>query len=120
MEKFCVKCGAPLNSGPFCVKCGTDMRSVGTPTAQSPNSVVQMPNTQAMSTPSQTPTEPGMSTLAKLGIAAVAILFVGGAAGAVGVYYVAHKVSHKYHEVSGGILGSTSDSAANSSGNTNS
>ena len=43
MGKFCVKCGAPLNSGPFCVKCGADMRSVGTPASQSPVSVVQMP-----------------------------------------------------------------------------
>jgi hypothetical protein len=53
-----------------------------------------------------------MSTMAKVGIAAVAIIFVGGAAAAVGVYYVAHKVSQKYHEVSDGILGSTSESAS--------
>jgi len=57
-----------------------------------------------------------MSTLAKLGIAAVAIIFVGGAAGAVGVYYVAHRVSQKYHEVSDGILGSSSDSRNNAEG----
>jgi hypothetical protein len=54
-----------------------------------------------------------MSALAKLGIAAVAIIFVGGAAGAVGVYYVAHRVSQKIHQASDGILGSSSD--ANSS-----
>jgi hypothetical protein len=56
----------------------------------------------------------GMSGLAKLGIAAVAIIFVGGAAGAVGIYYVAHRVSQKYHEVSDGILGSSSDSSSSS------
>lgn len=53
-----------------------------------------------------------MSTLAKLGVAAVVIIFVGGAAGAVGVYYIAHKVSQKYHEVSDEILGSSSDSSS--------
>jgi hypothetical protein len=53
-----------------------------------------------------------MSTLAKLGIAAIAIIFVGGAAGAVGVYYVAHKVSQKYHEVSAEIRGSGSSSGS--------
>jgi hypothetical protein len=57
-----------------------------------------------------------MSTLAKLGIAALVIIFVGGAAGAVGVYYVAHKVSQKYHQVSDEILGSGSDSSTISHG----
>ncbi|HEY1676929.1 MAG TPA: hypothetical protein VGG04_04435 [Candidatus Sulfotelmatobacter sp.] len=56
-----------------------------------------------------------MSTLAKLGIAALAVVLVVGAAGAVGVYYVAHKVTQKYHEVSDGILGSTSGSSSESS-----
>ncbi|HEX3820115.1 MAG TPA: hypothetical protein VHW45_07275, partial [Candidatus Sulfotelmatobacter sp.] len=56
----------------------------------------------------------GMSTLAKLGIAALAVILVVGAAGAVGVYYVAHKVSQKYHEVSDGILGSGAGSGSSS------
>ena len=55
-----------------------------------------------------------MSALAKLGIAAVAIILVGGAAGVVGVYYVAHKVSQKIHQVSDEILGSGSGSGSNS------
>jgi hypothetical protein len=49
-----------------------------------------------------------MSTLAKLGIAAVAIIFVGGAAGVVGVYYVAHRVSQKVHQVEDRVVGSNS------------
>jgi len=57
-----------------------------------------------------------MSPLAKLGIAAVAIIFVGGAAGVVGVYYVAHRVSQKIHQATDGILGSSSDSSSGSSG----
>jgi hypothetical protein len=58
----------------------------------------------------------GMSALAKLGIAALAVILVGGAAGAVGVYYVAHKVSQKCHEVSDGILGSSSGSGSSNLG----
>ncbi len=107
MGKFCVKCGAPLNSGPFCVKCGADMRSVGTPTSQSPHRFVQMP-TESTLPPSSEPAKQGMSALAKFGIAAVAIIFVGGAAGAVGVYYVAHRVSQKIHQTEDRILGSSS------------
>ena len=52
-----------------------------------------------------------MSPLAKLGIAAVVIIFVGGALAAGGLYYVAHRVSQKIHEEAGSILGSSSDSA---------
>ena len=114
MGKFCVKCGTPLNSGPFCVKCGADMRSVGTPTLQSAHPLVQMPSTQPTSAPSAVPAKRGMSTLAKLGIVAVGIIFVGGAAGVVGVYYVAHRVSQKIHETAEGFLESTSDSPKNS------
>ncbi len=116
MGMFCVKCGAPLSGGPFCVKCGADMRKVATPTPQSPDSVGQMASTQPAPAPNPEPSKQGMSALAKLGIAAVAIIFVGGAAGAVGVYYVAHRVSQKIHQTADRILGSTSDSTANSDG----
>lgn len=116
MGKFCVKCGAPLNSGPFCVKCGADMRGVGAPTSQSAQPVVQMPTTRPAQPPGPMPVKGGMSALAKLGIAAVAIIFVGGAAGAVGVYYVAHRVSQKIHQTADGILGSSSGSSTTSRG----
>lgn len=55
-----------------------------------------------------------MSTLAKLGIVALVIIFVGGAAAVVGVYYVVHRVTQKYHEVSDKILASSSDSRSSS------
>lgn len=116
MGKFCVKCGAPLSSGPFCVKCGADARSVGVPTSQSPQPLVQMPSTELNPPPSPVPAKQGMSALSKFGIAAVAIIFVGGAAGAVGVYYVAHRVSQKIHQATDGILGSDSNSGASSHG----
>jgi hypothetical protein len=59
-----------------------------------------------------------MSTLAKLGIAAVVVLFAGGALAAGGIYYAVHRISQKIHEETGSILGSSSDS--NSSGDSSS
>ena len=127
MANFCVKCGSPL-TGPFCTKCGADARGVTQSIQAQPNSAPpQAPQATAPGVytgpqPAITPNAPtaphpaaskkGMSGLAKLGIAAVAIIFVGGAAGAVGVYYAAHKVSQKYHEVSAEILGSSLDSSS--------
>src|SRR5579872_926991 len=123
MPNFCVKCGSPLSGGPFCVKCGADTRNLVSPAqvqrSQPLSAQVQLSQptqmTPATVGPSTSvPPKQGMSTLAKLGIAAVAIIFVGGAAGAVGVYYVAHRVSQKYHEVKDQVLGSTSGSGAGS------
>lgn len=124
MAKFCVKCGAPL-SGAFCGKCGADMRNVASPaqpqpsqptspTAQFSQPAATQP--QGVASPAPAPAKQGMSTLAKLGIAAVVIIFVGGAAGVVGVYYVAHRVSQKIHQTADGFLGSSSDSRASSHG----
>lgn len=113
MANFCVKCGSPLATGPFCVKCGADARSVAPPVQfQSPTTLAQ-PHSPASEISTRGSAKQGMSTLAKLGIAAVAIIFVGGAAGAVGVYYVAHRVSQKVHETKDRILGSNSVSGDN-------
>ncbi len=115
MAKFCVKCGAPLGAGSFCVKCGADMRNVAEPAPpQSPQPPAHVLPPQTAPSPTTAPAKRGMSTLAKLGIAAVAFLFVGGALAAGGVYYVAHRVSQKIYQVSGGILGSSSDSNSSS------
>ncbi|HLV87936.1 MAG TPA: hypothetical protein VKV39_13215 [Candidatus Sulfotelmatobacter sp.] len=62
------------------------------------------------------PGKQGMSTLAKLGIVAVVIIFVGGAAGAVGLYYVAHRINQKIHQTAEQFLESNSDSSKNSAG----
>ncbi len=112
MAKFCVKCGAPLSGG-FCGKCGADMRSMTTPTQPQP--VAQM-QSQAVAPPTPAPAKQGLSGLAKVGSAAVVIIFVGGAAGVVGLYYVAHRVSQKIHQTADGILGSDSKSDSTSHG----
>jgi hypothetical protein len=57
--------------------------------------------------------------LAKLGIAAVVVVFAGGALAAGGLYYAVHRVSQKIHEEAGSILGpspSTSSPDSLSSG----
>ena len=115
MASFCVKCGAPLSGGPFCVKCGADTRSTALePQAKPVASFAPTPRGPA--TPAPSPLAAGsaskkMSPLAKLAIVAVAIIFVGGVAGAVGVYYVAHRVSQKMHQLSDGILESNSSTS---------
>ncbi len=120
MAKFCTKCGAAL-TGVFCVKCGADMRQSPTPAAQSipqnagtiaPEAAPAPPSLAAV--PPSTSTNKKMSTLAKLGIAAVVIIFVGGALAAGGIYYAVHRVSQKIHEETGGILGSSSGSGDSS------
>jgi len=55
-----------------------------------------------------------MSPLAKLGIAAVILVFAGGALAVGGIYYAVHRVNQKIHEETGGILGSSSDSSSSS------
>lgn len=123
MASFCTKCGAPLSGGPFCVKCGADMRNIATPAQQpiqAPAAVSPVQSTPATApatavTQNTTVAQKKMSPLAKLGIAAVVIIFVGGALAIGGVYYVAHRVSQKIHQEAGNLLGSTSDSQSGSS-----
>ena len=123
MANFCVKCGSPLTSGPFCTKCGTrsplqavPAQPYSTPAqpapAVSPAQTGPQPVNPAPATTQPASAKAGMSSVAKFVIAAVVIIFVGGAAAAVGLYYVAHRVSQKVHQVSDGILGSNSDSSS--------
>ena len=117
MPNFCVKCGSPLSGGPFCVKCGADARSVSPSVQPQLPSVAQPPSLHPVSeTSTPAGAKQGMSSLAKLGIAAVVIIFVGGAAGAVGMYYIVHRVSQKIHQAADGILGSNLDANAVSQG----
>ena len=110
MANFCENCGSPL-SGPFCVKCGADMRSAGSVQRQPPATTVQTPALKAAPAPAvPIGAKPGgMSPLVKLGVAAVVIIFVGGAVAIGGVLYVAHRVSQKVHEVAGEFTGSAPD-----------
>ena len=118
MAKFCTKCGAAL-TGVFCVKCGADMRQSATPTSQpAPQNSGSIASETAPAPPplAAVPPSPStkkkMSPLAKLGIAAVILVFAGGALAAGGIYYAVHRVRQKIHEETGGILGSSSDASS--------
>ena len=111
MANFCVNCGSPLSSGPFCVKCGADTRNIASSAQpQSPVPAAQTPQAAPVPGVSASPKQ-GMSPLAKLAIAAVVIIFVGGALGAVSLYYAVHRVSQKIHEAKNEILGSSPDAS---------
>ncbi len=113
MANFCTKCGTPL-TGRFCGKCGADtlQSTASAPPAEQQNSGAA-PETVPAGIAAPPPSETGslvtnkkISPLAKLGIAAVVVVFIGGALAAGGVYYVAHRVSQRIHEGAGSILGS--------------
>jgi hypothetical protein len=124
MANFCVKCGSALTGGPFCTKCGTRSPSKSVPAQPgtiseqsapdvSPSQAGPQPVNSGPATDQPASAKAGMSSFAKFAIAAVVIIFVGGAAAAaVGLYYVAHRVSQKVHQVSDGVLGSNSDSSS--------
>jgi hypothetical protein len=111
MSKFCGTCGSPLNEGKkFCGKCGAASSSSEPP----PPSPVQPTYTPvAQPQPPVTPVAaPARSnTLLKVGVAAVAIIFVGGIAAVGAVYYAVHKVKEKVQEVKNRVEGENPSSA---------
>jgi hypothetical protein len=137
MSNFCTKCGAPSGGAAFCVQCGTDLRSQPSaaqppaipPNPVTPSSVAPSPIAPAPAVPAPVAAAPvaptakpsGMSTAAKIGIAAVVVIVLFGAAAVAGVFYVAHRVTQKVHEVKGELLGnSDSSSSGSNSGGSNS
>jgi hypothetical protein len=103
MASFCGQCGAPVGPTGFCAKCGS-------PIGERPE-VTQAKPSPAQAGPASI-AKAGMSSGAKLGIAAAAIIFVGGTAAAAGIFYVAHRASQKFHEVTSSITGGVSRDAS--------
>ena len=99
MSKFCGTCGSPLTQGKkFCGKCGAAISSAEQPPSPStPPAYTAVAQPQAPITASATPAR--SSTLLKVGVAAVAIIFVGGVAALGAVYYAVHKVKEKVEAV---------------------
>ncbi len=113
MAGFCRNCGSPLEDGQaFCAKCGTPasgppVRSSaappppasGAPPAQRPQAASQ-PRPQAPQTAAAAaPAKSGSSTFVKVLLIFVVIIFVFGAIGVAGIWYVAHRVKQKVHEI---------------------
>lgn len=103
MSKFCGTCGSPLSDAQkFCGKCGSanelPKQAAAAATAQpgvppAPAAYTPVAQPQPVGAASPAPTQ--SNALLKIGIAAVAIIFVGGVAALGAVYYVAHKVKEK-------------------------
>jgi hypothetical protein len=109
MSTFCRNCGSSLNDTvQFCGKCGTP--TTGTPSPGTP--AAAMPSSNSYNAPTASPTTPspsrsqngtmpskGISTGAKVAIAAVLIIFVGGGVAVAGMVYAAHRVSQRVHAI---------------------
>jgi hypothetical protein len=108
MSKFCRNCGGMLgDTAQFCGKCGTS--TTGAPTPGSAASPVISPNPTLNYSPSAAPASPaaaapggqakGMSTAAKVVIAAIVVIFIGGGVAVAGMVYAAHRVSQRVHAI---------------------
>ena len=112
MSKFCGSCGSPLNEGKkFCGKCRAASSSSGQPSSSQAQAtytpVVQpQPAVAPIAAPARS------NTLLKVGIAALAIIFVGGIAALGAVYYAVHKVKEKVQAVTHQVQGETPSSAS--------
>ena len=100
--------GRPTEGASFCVKCGNDLRP------QVPSAPVQAAAVPAapVSAPGAKPQ--GMGTAAKLLIALLVVIVVGGVLAVAATIYAAHKISEKAHAVSRQVLGEDSSSPASS------
>jgi hypothetical protein len=98
MARFCVSCGSSLNGGMFCARCGAASGEAAAPLVQP----LVVPSVQAV--PPQTPSVPvpapaKSNLLVKVLVAFGIFIVVGGALTIGGVYYVAHRVSQKVHQL---------------------
>ncbi len=113
MAGFCRNCGRPLADGQaFCDGCGTPaagppVKSPATPSTPSapparplaapppPPQVSAPPPPAAVAAPAKS----GGSTLVKVLLIFLVVIFLLGAVGIAGVWYVAHRVKEKVHEI---------------------
>ncbi len=114
MSSFCRSCGTPADEASrFCGKCGAPTgapQQQATQESQSQPAPIESRNPAAAAA-AATP-QKGLSTGAKLGIAAIVIVLVCVGAAVAGIFYVAHRVSQKVHEVKAEIAGETGTGSA--------
>jgi zinc-ribbon domain len=104
MAGFCRSCGSPLGDGQgFCTKCGAKVGQA--PTAPStPPAQAAPPPVAAAAPPAASVREPAAaaskgSPVVKIILIAVGVLFVFGAIGIAGVFYVGYRVRQKAREM---------------------
>lgn len=116
MAGFCRNCGSPLDDGQgFCARCGTPASGPpvqSSPSPSAPPSSAPRPPTPPRAAPqSQSPASAGSpqaaaaapsksgSTLIKVLLIFLVVIFLFGAIGVAGIWYVAHRVKQKVHEI---------------------
>jgi hypothetical protein len=117
MAGFCRNCGSPLDDGQgFCARCGTPasgppVRS-SAPASPTPSSAPR-PQVTPQSAPQAAATAPKKSgnTLVKVLLVFLVVIFVFGAIGIAGIWYVAHRVKQKVHEIGLDDISDSSNSA---------
>jgi zinc-ribbon domain len=136
MSTFCRNCGTSVSDTvKFCGKCGTPTAGApvqGVPT--NPPAASNAPNAAASSIPAASGPaasgqvaggaaagSKGLSTGAKIAIAAVVIIFVGGGVAVAGMAYAAHRVSQKFHAmVKGEVSGDDAPASGHGGGSSGS
>jgi hypothetical protein len=101
MAGFCRNCGSPLADGQgFCTRCGTP--AAGPPRPQTPPHAAPQPRPATPAPLPQAaaaaPSKSG-STLIKVLLVFLVVIFLFGAIGVAGIWYVAHRARQKFHEI---------------------
>lgn len=97
MPGFCGKCGSPLDDAQaFCARCGT---SVSGPPARPAAAAPALPPAARPSAASSAAPAKSSNTLVKVLLAFLIIIFVLGAVGIAGVWYVGHRIKQKVHDM---------------------
>jgi len=101
MAGFCRNCGSPLDDGQgFCARCGTP--ASGPPRPQAPPEAAPQPRPATPAAPPQAaaavPSKSG-STIIKVLLVFLVVISLFGAIGIAGIWYVAHRVKQKVHEI---------------------
>jgi len=114
MAGFCRNCGSPLDDGQgFCARCGTPASGPpvrpAAPSSSAPSSA-QRPQAAPQAAPQPTapaPSAPAAAatssksggTLVKVLLVFLVVIFIFGAVGVAGIWYVAHRVKQKVQEI---------------------
>jgi hypothetical protein len=101
MAGFCRNCGSPLADGQgFCTRCGSP--ASGPPRPQTPLQATPQPRPATPAPLPQAaaarPSKSG-STLIKVLLVFVVVIFLFGAISVAGIWYVAHRARQKFHEI---------------------
>lgn len=108
MAGFCRNCGSPLDDGQgFCTRCGTPVSSppVRSSAASPPPASSVPPAQRPQAAPQPGPQAAGAApaksgnTLVKVLLVFLMVIFLFGAIGIAGIWYVAHRVKQKVHEI---------------------